>query len=1120
MKRDCFARYRGGMLVVIIVSILLCSINFAAPQTRTAFAHARQSAAPSNTAMLTSKNDLLRTGLNPNETSLTTANVNVNLFGKRITYNVDGLVFAQPLFVPNLTIGGSTHNVVFVASEHDSVYAFDADQTSFSRTSSFLWHTSFINPPGVTTVSSTDVNCIDIPEMGITSTPVIDLATNTIYMVATTKENGNIVYRLHALDITTGNEKPGSPTLIQASVPGTGDGSVNGKVTFTPKMQGQRAGLLLTNGTVYIAWASHCDNFPYHGWVMGYTYNGSAFQQASVYNVSPNGRQGGIWQSGGGLASDSSGNVYAISGNGTFDLNKGGVAAGDTFIKFNAQLQVADYFTPFNQACLDSGDVDLGSGGPMLLPTQSGLTPNELVSVGKEGRIYVVNRDSMSKFTADPSLNCATSEQNRTDIDKIVQELPVNTANGGVWGNPAYWNGPSGQFVYVSGRADHLKAFSLTNGKLSTSATSQSPEIFGYPSANPVVSSNGTIAGSGIVWATDPKAVLRAYDASNLSKELYNSAQNASRDGLDSYVKFTSPTIANGEVFVGTKTSLTIYGQLPPPPANNVGISSDGNPSVANYDFAGHSYSAQALQAAGIIPGATVTFNGVDFTWPNVTQGSPDNYQASGQVVPVTPVSGATTLAFLGSSTNGSASGTATITYADGSTQNFTLGFTDWAVAATSFGNSIVATTSYRNCGCGKQNISIFMFYAEVAMQAGKTIKTVKLPTPGGTSQLHVFTIGTRVSSTPPPVSYNNSGTSDDSNPSAANYDGVGHSYSAQALQGANITPGGTVTFNKVTFTWPNVTPGSPDNFRAIGQTIPVTPVSGATSLNFLGSSVNGPSTGTAVINFSDGSTQSFALGLSDWALNAGKSTPSYGNGVVATLPYRNAGGGKQTINVYVFYAAVVLKAGKTVKSVKLPVALNQGQLHVFSIATATAAGPVGYNNIGTSDDSNPTAANYDHGGYSYSAQALQGVNITPGGQVVSNGVTFVWPTPGSGVANNYEVSGQILPVSPVSGATTLAFLGSSTNGAASGTITITYTDGTTQTATLGFTDWAVASTSFGNSIVVTMPYRNGKSGRSSIKVYVFYANITLQAGKTVQTVTLPSSVTGGQLHVFSVGTK
>ena len=1075
MKRDCFARYRGGMLVVIIVSILLCSINIAAPQTRTAFAHVRQSAAPSNTAMLTYKNDPLRTGLNPNETYLTTANVNVNLFGKRITYNVDGKVYAQPLYVQNLTIGGSTHNVVFVVSEHDSVYAFDADQTSFSRTSSFLWHDSFINPPSVNTVSAVaDVSCNDLaPEIGISGTPAIDPATNTMYVIATTNESGNIVFRLHALDITTGKEKTGSSTLIQASVPGTGDGNVNGKVPFTAKQERQRAGLLLNNGTLYIAWASYCDNNPYHGWVMGYTYNGSAFQQVSVYNESPNGNRGGIWQSGGGLAADSSGNVYATTGNGTFDLNKGGVDAGDSFIKLNAQLQLADSFTPFNQTCLESGDVDLGSGGPMLLPTQSGSTPNELVSVGKEGRIYVVNRDSMGKFTADPSLNCATSEQNRTDIDKIVQELPVNTANGGVWGNPAYWNGPNGQFVYVSGSADHLKAFSVTNGKLSTSATSQSPEGFGYPSANPVVSSNGTIAGTAIVWATDPKAVLRAYDASNLSKELYNSAQNASRDGLDSYVKFTSPTVANGEVFVGTNTSLTIYGQMPPPPANNVSTSSDSNPSVANYDHGGHSYSAQALRAAGLTPGATITFNGVDFTWPNVASGSPDNYQASGQTVPVTPVSGATTLAFLGSSTNGAASGTATITYTDGTTQTFTLGFTDWAVTATSFGNSIVATTSYRNCGCGKQNSSVLIFYAEVAMQAGKTIKTVTLPSPGGTSQLHVFTIGTRVSSTPPPVSYNNSGTSDDSNPAAANFDGAGNSYSVQALKGASITPCATVTFNGVDFTWPNVASGSPDNYQASGQTLAVTPVSGATTLNFLGSSINGPSTGTAVIKFSDGSTQPFALGFSDWTLNAGKSSPSYGNGVVAATPYRNTGAGKQTVNVYVFYAAVVLKAGKTVKSVTLPASLNQGQLHVFSIATATAAGPFGYNNIGTSDDSNPTAANYDHSGFSYSAPALLAAGIKPAGQVASNGVTFVWPTPGSGVANDYEASGQVLPVSPVSGATTLAFLGSATNGATSATATINYTDGTTQTFTLGFTDWAAASTSFGNSIVVKMPYRN-----------------------------------------------
>ena len=1121
MGRNRFTHYHRGMLAMVVVSILVCSISITAVQTRTAFAQVRQST-PSNTAMLTYKNDVSRTGLNPNETILTTANVNMSQFGKRISYNVDGQVYAQPLYVPNLTMGSSTHNVVFVATEHDSIYAFDADQTGFSRSSNFLWRTSFINPPNVTTVSSTDINCTDlVPEIGITSTPVIDPATNTIYVVATTKENGAIVYRLHALDITSGNEKPGGTKLIQASVVGTGAGSVNGQVPFTPKLERQRAALLLVNGTIYIAWGSYCDNPPYHGWVMGYTYNGSTFQQVYVYNSTPNGYDGGIWQSGGGLAADSSGYIYAMAGNGKFDLNHtGNVDAGDTFLKWNAQLQLTDFFTPFNQACLDSGDVDLGSSGPLLLPSQSGSTPNELIGVGKEGRIYVVNRDNMGKFTVDPSLNCQTSEQNRTDIDKVVQELPPNTANTGVWATTAYWNGPGGQNYYVAGVTGHLKAFSLTNGMLSTSANSQSPESFGFPSTDPVVSSNGTTGGTAIVWAIDPNGVLRAYDASNLSNEIYNSAQNAGRDSLDSYAKFTVPTVANGEVFVGTKATLTIFGELPTPAPNNIGISNDSNPSAANYDHGGYSYSAQALQQTGITPGATVPFNGVNFTWPNVAPGSLDNYQASGQIIPITPVSGATTLAFLGSSTNGPASGTATITYTDATTQTFSLGFTDWAKPSTSFGNSIVATMSYRNCSCGKQNISVYIFYTEVAVQAGKTLLSVTLPSSVSGGQLHVFTIGTRVSPTPPPVSYNNVGTSQNSNPSTADYDGGGNSYSAQALQGVAITPGGSVTFNNVTFSWPNVAVGSADNYRATGQTISVTPVSGASTLAFLGSSTNGPSTGTAVINYSDGSTQSFSLGFSDWTLNAGKSTPAYGNGVAAVTPYRNTSTGKQTINTYIFYAAVILQSGKTVNSVKLPSSLNQGQLHVFSIATATVAGPVGYNNIGTSDDSNPTAGNYDHGGFSYSAQALQTVGIKPGGYVISNGVTFLWPSSTSGVANNYEASGQTISVTHAAARSRLAFLGSATNGASSGTITITYTDGTTQTATLGFTDWAVGSTSFGNSIVVKMPYRNGTHGKQSINVYVFYADVALQSGKIVHSVTLPSSVSRGQLHVFSVGTK
>ncbi len=699
-----------------------------------------QSAGLAATAVTTYKGNSLRTGQYPNETILTTSNVNVAQFGKHVLYPVDGYVYAQPLFMPNVTIAGKTHNVVFVATQHDSVYAFDADQLS---TSPPLWHTSFIDPAhGITTVSPSDILCNDIiPEVGITGTPVIDGSTSTLYLVAKTKDHGQVVQRLHALDITTGKDRSGSPVLIQASVPGTGAGSSNGVVKFDPLRENQRSALLLLNGVVYIAWASHCDNDPYHGWVIGY--NATTLQQVpgAIYNTSPNGTRAGIWQSGGGLAAESTGYIYFATGNGTFDVDSGGPDVGDSIVKLTTQngLHRVDYFTPFNQACLEAEDADLGSGGVLLLPTSS-----ELICVGKEGRVYVVNRNKMGQYTpiANPCNN-----QNLTNVDKVLQELPPGTIVGGVWGTPAYWSTTTGEFIYTIGVKDHVKAFKLTNRLISTPALSQSPESFTYPGGNPVVSSNGSVANTGILWTIDPKAILRAYNATDLSKELYNSGQNASRDGLGSYVKFSVPTVANGYVFVGTQNSLVVYGVLAAV-YNNIGTSDDSNPKAANYDGGGFSYSAQALQAVGIAPGKPVVYNNVTFTWPNSAAGLANNYQAQGQTIPIAPVSSATTLAFLGSATNGPSIGTATITYTDGTIQTFSLGLSDWTLNAgkstPSYGNATVATMPYRNGPAGKQSDQPHVFYAEVALQPGKTPRSVTLPSSLNQGHLHVFAIGTK----------------------------------------------------------------------------------------------------------------------------------------------------------------------------------------------------------------------------------------------------------------------------------------------------------------------------------------------------------------------------------------
>jgi hypothetical protein len=542
---------RSNLFSLLLTSIVLACVLFSGLGLAALYTvHAAGAAtiqswpAQANSAVLTYKYDNDRTGQNPNETVLNQSNVNSSQFGLHVAYPVDGQIYAQPLFVPNLNIGGSMHNVVFVATENDSVYAFDADEKG--SPGSPLWQASFSNPSkGITPIPSSDLQCDNItPEIGITGTPVINLSSNTLYVVAATKENGSYFQRLHALNILTGKEQPSSPVVIKASVKGTGDGSKNGVITFDPFQHLQRPGLLLANGNVYIAFGSHCDHNPYHGWIM--SYSTSTLQQVAVYNTTRDGSEGAIWQSGGGLAATPNGDIYFMTGNGTFDLNNsGGKDAGDTLGKLSPGLKLLDYFTPFNQICLDENDIDLGSGAPLLLPSI-----NEIVAVGKEGRIYVVSRKNMGKFV---SIKNPCNNQNQINIDHVLQEFAPHTINGGEYGMPAYWNGTTGQYVYMGGANDHLKAYKLTNGLLSSSPTSQTPESFGFSGANPVISSNGTASGTGVVWVIDPSHDLRAYAADNISHELFSTS-------LYGYNAFETPLETNGEVFVGTESHLEIFG--------------------------------------------------------------------------------------------------------------------------------------------------------------------------------------------------------------------------------------------------------------------------------------------------------------------------------------------------------------------------------------------------------------------------------------------------------------------------------------------------------------------------------------------------------------------------------
>jgi hypothetical protein len=546
---------RCGLRLFSRLSVCLCGLLLAAL------------ACPAQTNVLTSNYNNSRTDLNASETILTPSVVNSTQFGKLFSLPVDGQLYAQPLYVANVTIGGVAHNVVVVATENDSVYAFDADVAGNP-----LWKASLIDAAhgaaaGATALSvPTDASCTDMqPQIGITSTPVIDPVSNTIYIEAKSKENAGFVHRLHALNLLTGAESAAGPTVIAASVPGTGDGSSSGTVPFDNLHQLNRPGLLLLNGIVYIAYASHCDFGPYHGWLLAY--DTATLSQKGALNFTPNGSDGGIWMSGAGLAADSTGNIFLAVGNGTFD-NTGG-ELGDSIVKVamqNGTLQVLDYFTPFDQATLNANDRDLGSGGVLLLPDQSGSQPHLLIQAGKEGKIYLLNRDQL---TVGNVHYCATN-CNNTDA-QIVQEIASGVS--GEFSAPAYFNGS----VYFWGRSDKLKAFAINNGVLATSPT-VSGTSYSFPGATPVISANGTAGG--IVWSIDSSqygspgpgpgpAVLHAHDASNVASELWNSTQAANnRDRAGNAVKFAVPTVVNGKVYVGTSTEVDVYGLLPiPPPA-------------------------------------------------------------------------------------------------------------------------------------------------------------------------------------------------------------------------------------------------------------------------------------------------------------------------------------------------------------------------------------------------------------------------------------------------------------------------------------------------------------------------------------------------------------------------
>jgi hypothetical protein len=550
--------------------------------------------------VFTYHNDPARDGINAREFALASTTVTTATFGKLFSCAVDGAVYAQPLWMRGLSISGGIHNVIFVATQHDSAYAFDAD----AKPCVTYWHVNLLDTLHGGTGNETPVTWNDVgncfgdiyPEVGVTGTPVIDSVTKTIYLVSASESNptssgncsassANFFHRLHALDLATGSEKFNAPVAIAASVPGTGDGSSGGMVSFNSQLHHQRSGLAEVNGKIFVVFAAHEDATPYHGWVIGYKAS-NVQQQIAVFNTTPNGvngADGGIWGGGGAPAIDGSGDIYVSTGNGVFDEAPPppNNDYGDSILRLHSfigstpngvNLSIAGWFTPYDESHLEQTDGDLGSGAAVLLPLQtSGVGPQHLlVQTGKEGVVYLIDRDNMGQF-------------NPTNNSQIWQSF--SGPENGLWGTPAFWKNN----LYVGGQGDSLRQFSFNPATemFNPAVASLSAQGFGYPGTTPSVSSQGGI--HGIVWAIDSSlygyaspnagvtcsvvpvpaactgpAILHAYNAANLAMEYWNSSMAATnRDQAGNAVKFVPPTVANGKVYLGTRTRVDVYGLLP-----------------------------------------------------------------------------------------------------------------------------------------------------------------------------------------------------------------------------------------------------------------------------------------------------------------------------------------------------------------------------------------------------------------------------------------------------------------------------------------------------------------------------------------------------------------------------
>jgi hypothetical protein len=513
---------------------------------------------PQSVSVLTQHNDNSRAGWNDHETALTTSNVNPQQFGKVLTLTVDDQVYAQPLVAGHVHVSGGDHNVVYVATVNNTLYAFDGDD-------GILYWSRNYSAPGMRPPRNTDMTgaCngtyTDFSgNIGMVGTPVIDAASQTLYVVARSTDGNAFVQHLHAVSLIDGSEASGSPVAITATYPGTGDGSVNNVITFDGQRQNQRQGLTLVNGVVYVTFSSHCDWGPYHGWVLGY--DAGTLQQRVVYNVTPDGYAGGMWESGAGMAADAAGNLYVVAGNGTVGDSVSPTSLtnrGESALKLTpsgSTLQVASYFTPNNYQFLNDYDLDYGSVGSLLIPNSV-----YFLTGGKDGNLYLLNRDAMGGYQAGANQVQQVIQLTGSEMHCLL----------------TYYKGTGQEFLYVWPENNPLRAIPF--GRPSNLLDRQNELVFssggptGHSGAMLAVSSDGSKDATAILWASyafsgDAEhdvspGILRAFDAHDITRELWNNRQNLSRDGSGNYAKFATPTIANGHVYLPTfSNQVVVYG--------------------------------------------------------------------------------------------------------------------------------------------------------------------------------------------------------------------------------------------------------------------------------------------------------------------------------------------------------------------------------------------------------------------------------------------------------------------------------------------------------------------------------------------------------------------------------